>query len=156
MGMDVVGTRPLTPSGEYFRNNVWYWRPLWDYCCSVDSTLFDKVPLAHSNDGDGLDASEARKLAFKLQEEIDSGRAEKFVNDYEAHRASLDKIPCIYCDEGGNRSWPTKTGESIKKVCNACNGTRFTDSWESYYPMSLENIQSFTSFLMDCGGFRIW
>ena len=156
MGMDVVGIRPVSSSGEYFRNSVWYWRPLWNYCCTIDSTLQEKVPYAHSNDGDGLDAGDARKLAFKLQEEIDSGRAETFVNDYELARSSMPKVQCSYCDENGNRSWRTKTGESIIKVCTTCDGTRLVDPFESSYPMSLENIKSFTTFLMNCGGFQIW
>jgi len=156
MGMDVVGLKPKTSVGEYFRNNVWYWRPLWDYCCTIDEQLYDKVPSAHTNDGDGLDAIQSRQLAFKLQEEIDSGRAKQFVDDYETRRASLPKIECTYCDENGNRTWPTKTVEKITKPCNACNGTRLTDSWDSWYPMTLENIQSFVNFLMDCGGFQIW
>lgn len=28
MGMDLYGKKPLNPVGEYFRNNVWWWRPL--------------------------------------------------------------------------------------------------------------------------------
>ncbi|QOR55575.1 MAG: hypothetical protein UMS36scaffold28_65 [Phage 59_13] len=29
MGMDVYGVKPKSKQGEYFRNNVWSWRPLW-------------------------------------------------------------------------------------------------------------------------------
>jgi hypothetical protein len=28
MGMDVYGKEPKSDKGEYFRNNVWWWRPL--------------------------------------------------------------------------------------------------------------------------------
>lgn len=155
MGMDVYGIKPKTKKGEYFRNNVWYWHPLWDYCCTIDKTLIERVPEGHSNSGDGLDATGARQLAFKLQEEIESGRAEQYVNTYETERKAIPKNDCSYCDENGEREWKQENGEPYKKTCNACQGTKKVDSWESHYPMDLDNIKEFTAFLMDCGGFQI-
>lgn len=155
MGMDVYGLKPKTKTGEYFRNNVWYWHPLWDYCCSIDQTLYDRVPEGHSNSGDGLDASGSRQLAFKLQEEIQSGRAEEYVRQYETNRQSLPKTDCTYCDENGERQWKDQNGDSYTKKCNSCNGTKKVDSWDAHYPMDLDNIKSFVNFLMDCGGFQI-
>ena len=39
MGMDVYGINPKTDSGDYFRANVWWWRPLWEcvayYCDDI-------------------------------------------------------------------------------------------------------------------------
>lgn len=155
MGMDVYGSKPKTKRGEYFRNNVWFWHPLWDYCCTVDPTLIERVPEAHNNSGDGLDATGARQLAFKLQEEINSGRAEEYVNTYEAQRKSIPKNDCIYCDENGERTWQNAEGEPYTKQCNACSGTKKVDAWDAHYPMDLDNIKEFTAFLMDCGGFQI-
>lgn len=155
MGMDVYGLKPKTSLGEYFRNNIWYWHPLWEYCCSIDQTLYDRVPGAHTNSGDGLDAAGSRQLAFKLQEEIKSGRAQEYVRLYEENRQSLPKDPCDFCDENGQRQWHQENGETYFKECNVCNSTKLVDSWQACYPMSLENIQEFTNFLMDCGGFQI-
>jgi hypothetical protein len=31
MGMDVYGKAPTVEEGKYFRNNLWWWRPLWTY-----------------------------------------------------------------------------------------------------------------------------
>ena len=36
MGMDVYGIAPEKEWGEYFRSNVWWWRPLWDYTAEID------------------------------------------------------------------------------------------------------------------------
>ena len=36
MGMDVFGLAPKEEKGEYFRNNVWWWRPLWDFVAQID------------------------------------------------------------------------------------------------------------------------
>ena len=35
MGMDVSGMNPSSETGEYFRNNVWWWRHLWNYSVLV-------------------------------------------------------------------------------------------------------------------------
>ena len=31
MGFDLSGLNPKNETGEYFRNNVWWWRPLAQY-----------------------------------------------------------------------------------------------------------------------------
>ena len=101
MGMDVYGLKPKTVVGEYFRNNIWSWHPLWDYCCFVDNTLVEKVPMAHSNDGDGLNAVDSRQLGFKLIETIESGLAASYILTYDEHVKSLQKEPC-YCTKPSN------------------------------------------------------
>lgn len=155
MGMDVFGRKPTNEKGQYFRNNIWYWRPLWNYCCTIDPTLIERVPYAQENSGDGLNAKDAKQLAYKLQKEITTGNAEKFVKQYEKERKAIPKENCTYCDENGERQWKQENGETISKTCNACSGTKKVDSWESHYPMDLENIKEFTEFLMNCGGFQI-
>jgi hypothetical protein len=155
MGMDVYGKKPTAEIGEYFRNNVWYWRPLWEYCCHIEPTLIQKVPNAHYNDGDGLNSKDASQLGFKLAEEISSGRAQKYVEEYEKIRQAIPKEDCKYCDEKGQREWAQQDGTPIKKTCNACSGTKKVDSWESHYPMDLDNIKEFSQFLQHCGGFQI-
>ena len=55
MGMDVYGRNPTTKQGEYFRNNVWWWHPLADYCTSVAPDITAQCNSWHHNDGDGLD-----------------------------------------------------------------------------------------------------
>ena len=44
MGMDVYGLNP----DKYFRNNVWWWRPLWDYVCN---TCYDILSEKDMNAG---------------------------------------------------------------------------------------------------------
>jgi len=156
MGMDIYGNKPKTQKGEYFRNNVWWWHTLWQYCCIVDPTLIEKVPHAHYNDGDGLNATDARKLAIKLQTEIDTGRAKQYVDEYEKYRTSIPKEDCTLCDQNGERTWQQENGEPYKKQCNACQGTKKVDSWATHYYINLDNIQEFTEFLTDSGGFKIW
>jgi len=155
MGMDVYGKNPTSEKGEYFRNNVWWWRPLWNYCCLVDPELDQKVPYGHSNDGDGLDSEGAKELGIKLQAEIITGRALTYVEQYEKARQAIPKEDCKYCDENAERTWQQENGEPYTKICNACSGTKKVDSWEVHYPMNLENIKEFSEFLLESGGFQI-
>ena len=78
MGMDVYGNKPKNKDGEYFRNNVWWWRPLWDYCLDNYPSIAGKVEHGHSNDGDGLAAGDAKKLAILLKKDIDDWPSEQF------------------------------------------------------------------------------
>ena len=74
--MDVCGKAPTSETGEYFRNNVWWWCPLWDYCAEVAPDLTEGIS-GHYNDGDGLDAVGAHKLAAMLTAEIETGRTQR-------------------------------------------------------------------------------
>lgn len=79
MGMDVIGKKPRSVKGEYFRNNIWWWHPLWHYCCSAAPSVIDSntAMLCHSNVGGGLGTRKARKLASILREEVRLGRVRK-------------------------------------------------------------------------------
>jgi hypothetical protein len=75
MGFDIYGLCPDSEVGRYFGRNFVGWPMLWDYCASV-SPITEKVKMAYTNDGDGLDAVDALQLAKALQDEITSGRCE--------------------------------------------------------------------------------
>ena len=62
MGMDVYGTEPKNEKGEYFRNNVWWWHPLWSYCQENYPDITASVKKGHDNSGDGLDDEDSTKL----------------------------------------------------------------------------------------------
>ncbi len=81
MGMDLIGANPTTKKGEYFRNNVWWWHPLWDYCSFIAPEICNKVTHAHSNDGDGLDKNDSKKLAKLLNESLKDGTANKYISE---------------------------------------------------------------------------
>lgn len=171
MGMDVIGTGPTTETGEYFRNNVWWWHPLWNYCCEVAPDLCATVK-GHYNDGEGLDADGAQDLAARLQTEINSGRTAAHEAAHNAYRAALPRHDCEFCDGTGVRTdevgvkWgmPTKalTPDIAAIVgrthgwCNSCQGEGRRDDDMTSYPFSVDNVREFALFLADSGGFQIW
>lgn len=167
MGMDVSGKEPLNEKGEYFRNNVWWWRPLWNYCLEVAPAIAGQVEHGHTNDGDGLGARDSFALAAVLRDELSSGRTAEYQKRYMKRLAELPDEPCNICHGTGDRpGWVTRNnrGERIftdawAKECNGCNaclGKGSKRPFEANYPFSVENVERFTTFLENCGGFEIY
>ena len=103
MGMDVIGVAPTSERGEYFRNNVWWWRPLWNYCCEVSEEA-RSVENGHTNDGDGLDGDGSIALAKALLAEINSGRTKAYQDEYTKWQGEQPRRACTLCDSTGIRS----------------------------------------------------
>lgn len=59
MGMDVIGKRPTSKAGEYFRRNVWHWHPLADYIVTIAPDTASSCKRWHTNEGDGLNAKQS-------------------------------------------------------------------------------------------------
>lgn len=153
MGMDVYGRKPKNKEGEYFRANVWYWHPLWQYCEDLHPTLANsvKVPYAHSNDGSGLKSIDAANLGKFIFKDIETGIAQSYIQKRNEDLEALPLLDCIYCDKTGTRIW-----DDGPKVCNGCNGTGKTKSFETHYYLELEVLKEFANFLVNSGGFNIW
>ncbi len=156
MGMDVIGKDPESPKGEYFRNNVWSWRPLWDYCLDVGGDIIpaDGVMAGQFNDCWGLDAEPARKLGRRLHDKLNTGHTKKYAAERK-HR--LDNLPdeaCSICGGTGRRAAPPKTGPGTMP-CNGCRGTGKSRPWATEYPFAEDNVREFADFLEDSGGFEI-
>lgn len=174
MGMDVYGNKPKTQKGEYFRNNVWYWHPLWDYCEHVAPEIASKVQHAHDNSGDGLNAVDSRKLGFLLKKSVEDGTAESYVSDY---YDKIEKLPNRKCrcvlgdslageissmlslmfnyDSTGEIPFPKTQENPPDPECNLCKGFGQLPNLNASYHITVENISSFSEFLIDCGGFKI-
>ncbi len=172
MGMDVYGKNPENETGEYFRRNVWGWRPLWTLVEAVAEDLASRVEYAHTNDGDGLDAVDSKALSIELLKAIEDGRVEAFIKEYDEFKANLPMVECTICDGTGIRTdqigiesgWHDKKldEEVAKKVgrefgsCNACEGLGECENFLGhYYTPEVECVKEFAGFLEHCGGFEI-
>lgn len=157
MGMDVYGRKPKSEVGEYFRRNVWGWRPLWEYCCNIHIDIIGEklAEYGHYNAGYGLSVHKSVKLAKALKEDVRSGTAEQYIQARDEHIKSLPEEPCKYCDENGNRTWLENELEVVK-VCNACQGKKSQPHFATWYRLDLDDIKEFAEFLENCGGFNIY
>lgn len=172
MGMDVYGKEPTTEAGEYFRNSVWWWRPLAKYILETAPTdITDTCEHWGSNDGDGLDADGSKQLAEFLREEIENGNCKEYADAHKAARLSLPRVPCEYCNSTGTRTDSVGIENKMpeRKIeedanhprsgqagwCNGCDGWGTQEDFNSNYPFSVENVAEFATFLESCGGFEI-
>jgi len=170
MGMDVIGRNPISERGEYFRNNVWWWRPLWDYCLTVAPDLCEKVS-GHYNDGDGLEDEGAKRLSQILLLSLSDGTCEAYEKRYNAEVAELPHDDCEICNKTGIRTdevgkehgMDTKELPEDKAIvlgrthgwCNGCDGMGWKPSWATNYPFTQDNVREFAEFLAESGGFSI-
>lgn len=173
MGMDVIGRNPVSEEGEYFRNNVWWWRPLWIYACSIAPEIItrDLAEAGHMNDGMGLNHEQAKQLAFKLNDEIWHGRTAEYARRYQEELAQLPRENCKYCNTTGIRTdeigisngMPNQelspeiqilTGRTHGS-CNVCRGIGTVENFALSYPFSVENVARFAEFCEKSGGFSI-
>jgi hypothetical protein len=70
MGFDIVGLAPKNDTGRYFRNNVWWWRPLQaliTILCADELTEEETRELGF-NDGYKYSAEKAALIAERLAE----------------------------------------------------------------------------------------
>lgn len=158
MGMDVYGKNPRTETGRYFRNSVWWWRPLAQYACEVAPNVTTGCTYWHTNDGDGLNKRDSNLLADLLQAELDSGRCEAYAQTREAELAALPDETCYLCEGTGTRQRPPHTGAGKPAsgiVCNRCAGKGVVRPDATVYPFEVDNVRAFVAFLRDCGGFQI-
>lgn len=155
MGMDVWGQRPTSKEGEYFRNSVWFWRPLADYAQEVAPKECKPCKSWHYNDGDGLNEKQANRLAEKLEQELYSGRCAAYADEYKKTIDALPLVPCKICDGTGKRLPVPQVGAG-DEPCRACDNTGKQPDHDTHYPFTTENVREFVEFLKHSGGFEIW
>ena len=149
MGMDVFGKNPTNSEGKYFRNNVWYWKPLWAFCCSTaPEILTDEIATQGTlNEGHGLDAVDSATLAERLNEAIQSGKALEYEKDFYAYLETIPRELCPMC--------PTLP-KLERQDCLRCKGAGVVAPYQTSYGFSTANVKEFAQFLRHCGGFEIW
>jgi len=157
MGMDVYGNKPTAEAGGYFRNNVWWWHPLWNYVIEVAPHLVEGV-VGHCNNGDGLGKRAAARLAAILTEELSAGRTAEYEASYLAALEALPDETCRLCSGSGVRTDAVGVEMRMpeRRWCNGCSGKGKHRPFEASYPFSAENVAAFRDFVAASGGFKIW
>lgn len=142
--------------GVYFRNNVWWWRPLWNYVCGVCEDVMSEKDMIAGTGNEGLKINESTtdRMVEKLITEIALDNHLKFEIEYMESLKNLPKEDCTICDATGKRKNPPEIGAGDIK-CNGCNGRGKKDPWAASYPFSAENVEEFVNFLSESGGIQI-
>ena len=113
--------------GIYFRNNVWWWRPLWDFVCNNCDDILSKEDMKRGcfNDHHEITEEKAIKIAAKLQSLILDKTVDEYEENYEKNRKEIE--------------------ESDDK----------DKAFMANYPFCKENIARFAQFCEESGGFII-
>ena len=166
MGIDIYGVNPTNEhNGVYFRNNVWWWHPLWEYVCKECKDFLTETDMQKGGDNSGKKVSKTK--ALKIGKRLKSLIAADETVMHQISRADYIKnLPledCDICDGTGYRKEPPLTGAGHKN-CNACNNEFKQDDvpvgkrkhWDTNYPFNVENVAEFAEFCLHSGGFKIW
>ena len=144
--------------GVYFRNNVWWWRPLWMFVSNSCWDILTEKDIERGswNDGHKISKTKAGKIAKRLHSMLEDGRVKEYEDRYNKDLASLEQKDCDICDATGRRKEPPIPGAGDYMECNSCNGTGKVDDWAKSYPFSEDNVREFANFCLNSGGFEIW
>jgi hypothetical protein len=155
MGFDLSGERAKNKAGEYFRNNVWWWRPLWNYVRERELITDAQHTKGMFNDGLLIGDAQANEIATKLKIEIKSGRTKRYATKRHKLLDALPEIECDLCKGTGKRTW-IENNKPVIRICNGCDGKGTRKQWDTHYSFNVKNVQEFVEFCENSGGFRIY
>lgn len=173
MGMDLLGVSPATEEGEYFRANVWSWRPLWELTLQYCVDLLDEqdVEGGYCNDGYEITDTKAKKIAHRLHVGLTDGGVDLFIQQFRQRQADLPLETCEQCNGAGIRTdsigvshgMPDRALDDLAVMtlgrthgwCNGCEGHGMRASILTWYHLDTNFVEQFADFCADSGGFTI-
>jgi hypothetical protein len=151
MGFDVYGLSPKSEKGKYFRNSVWWWKPLARFILENCDVQEEEAEDWGTNDGQEVSALTADHIADRLDMLLKSGAVKEYELEREKRINSLPDVECNFCDGTGYRN-----DLNMGEICNRCKGKGIARPWETIYPFSEDNVKGFMEFCRESGGFEIW
>lgn len=136
MGMDVYGNKPTSQAGEYFRANIWSWRPIHALMMELCSDMLSAQLLGDMSYNDG---------AGPADQETCTEMADRFA-------AWLSANPNGHVLESTDLR-VDKTGRFVDSGASPSNADIQTFS---PYCADAEHVQEWIAFLRHCGGFSVW
>ena len=140
--------------GYYFRNNVWYWRPLWQLVVNMceDILTIQDAEAGTYNDFYLINKTKAKRIAKRLQKALDVGDIDTWKKERQEYLDSLEMVPCDICNATGYRKM---NDSNVPTICNACKGKKEKPDFATGYPFSVKNVKEFIEFCKNSGGFKI-
>lgn len=134
MGFDLFGK-----SGNYFRNSIWLWHPLWQYVCNNcrDILTEEEILHGHFNEHYNISKEKAEKIGEHLLELL---RSDESVS---STGLSNNKYP--FNKEDYREAF-------IRAVRSQCNDPDFS---LPDYQFDEENVRRFAYFCLESEGFTI-
>ena len=154
--------------GNYFRNNWWYWRPMWGYACGLGKqfgVITQKIEeWGNDNSGRKVNGKIAKKWGELILWDISEGNPqdyeEEYMKDYkiaQEHNNRIDKdldiLRELVKEETGDpdivpNDYPEKHAKSWQELWSM-------RKHQASYPFSVDNLKEFAKFMIESGGFQI-
>ena len=151
--------------GDYFRSNVWWWRPLASYVINYTGCVDEKdAEMWSTNDGHEVDDETAQQIHNQLQVLIESGHTQKFQDDYEKerlkaekHNDKVEKELKKFCESVEKKLGKTNLAPADFPKADHDEWERIYHKrkWNASYPFSVEHVKEFAEFCRFSGGFKI-
>ena len=151
--------------GSYFRNNVWWWRPLWEFVCeSCDDFLTEgDISKGFYNDGKKISKTKSLKISKRLSKLIADGTVDALEREStlaiakaEGHnkevRIEMDRISDECKEKHGIFLVPAEFPEPYKTQWDDAYAK---EDWTASYPFNADNVKVFATFCQQSGGFEI-
>lgn len=163
---DAVDKYESRVKGDYFRANVWWWRPIWNFVTNYcDDILSDKdIEKGSFNDGHFINKAKSKKIASRIKTLIKDGTAKKIEDEYntlsEKARKHNSKVDAMLDDLKEEVIKETKKDNIVpsdypKKFKDRWDEIYKMRSWADSYPFDVEYLESFADFSEQSGGFEI-
>ena len=166
MGFDLYGQEPKNKFGEYFRQNVWGWRPIWEYVCTHHADSLDQktLEMGNYNEGHIVSKQQATTLANKIHVDLQDGTVSDFVKMVEdsVKKAKEHNEKLEFHFELLKQEAIEISGNSNIAPVNYPNG--LDGQWKflmslrdrkENYPTRIDDILAFQLFCKYSGGFSI-
>ena len=152
--------------GAYFRNNVWWWRPLWLFVCEHCEDILTQGDMNSGNYNDShlISRRKAEAIAQKLEEVIETDETKIWIQQHQDNLeqavrnnkqvdAELEELRKIVKVKTGNPDiYPAIYPDKFKKKYDEIYDRR---DWASSYPFHKDNVIAFIKFARQSGGFTI-
>ena len=141
MGYDIYGKKPTAPEGEYYRSNIWYWPPMVAMCRRLAPRESKGCRGWEVNEGHGLKAADALRLANRLEELLVDGSIAAYIED---------------TGEPPVTELQANALKLIKMLTKGMGGGEVDAPGLAAPAVTEEDVREFIAFLRTCGGFRIF
>lgn len=136
MGYDLYAVKPSSEKFGYFRSNIWYWRPLWNYVAilSKDILTNDDIEEGNYNNDHIINSELSVIIGNRILESFSNNVFTDFKDKFEKEKEDLDK----------------------ENVCsNSNNNTSSSENFYKNYILDKDLLEEFANFCINSGGFQI-
>lgn len=155
-------------TGYKFRNNWWYWRPMWNYACDLaikHNVITREIKKwGEENSHKDVNAEIAKKWGELILWDISEGNPRDYEEEYmqeyklaQEHNNLIDSAleilrEVVQAETGDENIVPNDYPKEHAKS--------WKDLWakrqqQGMYPFSEENLKEFAEFMKESGGFTI-